>query len=223
MRSNSKLPAYLPNKTYHSLTSIRFMWKTGNYAPWWEFQCACGKVVVRNYSEVKQGKTKHCGCLTGINVGLAHARHGHSGSRFYECWKNMKRRCNPSKKHKGYHNYAGRGIKVCDKWQIFEGFLEDMLKGYKPDLTLERKDNDKGYFLENCCWADKKAQARNRRVNIKVIYKGKEYTLCELAAEYGMSPRAVRVRHVVWKWPLERALLEPVNTWKNRTKALPEG
>lgn len=81
---------------------------------------------------------------------------------FYHTWASMKKRCNNPNYH-AYKNYGGRGIKVCEEWQSdFWQFVEDM--GERPrGYTLEREDNDKGYSPDNCIWASRKAQIKNRR------------------------------------------------------------
>lgn len=75
----------------------------------------------------------------------------------------MKARCsNPNKA--AYPNYGGRGITVCDAWaNSFETFLADMGDRPNTKLSLDRIDNEKGYFKENCRWATASEQNANRR------------------------------------------------------------
>jgi hypothetical protein len=84
----------------------------------------------------------------------------------------MKSRCN-SKTNRAYEKYGGRGITVCDEWSDFVGFYKDM--GDRPDgTTLDRIDNDKGYYKDNCRWADRSTQQSNRGLfkNNKTGMKG---------------------------------------------------
>jgi hypothetical protein len=92
-------------------------------------------------------------------------RHGHarrgSTSPEYRFWCNMiSRTTNP--KIPRFADYGGRGITVCDRWKSFESFLADM-GPRPPGMTIERVDNDRGYFPKNCKWATPKEQRANQR------------------------------------------------------------
>lgn len=79
----------------------------------------------------------------------------------YSSWRSMISRCsNP--KDRAYPTHGGRGIKVCEKWHIFEEFLADM-GDRPPGLTLERIDNEGDYEPHNCKWATWSEQNRNKR------------------------------------------------------------
>ena len=74
----------------------------------------------------------------------------------------MKARCtNPKANY--YKDYGGRGIQVCERWLDVRNFIEDMYPAFKEGLTLDRKDNNKGYSKENCRWASKNLQSENSR------------------------------------------------------------
>lgn len=79
----------------------------------------------------------------------------------YSTWRGMRGRCNNPHRH-NFHNYGGRGITICSRWENFENFLADM--GERPEgHTLDRIDPDGNYEPRNCRWADAKTQRANKR------------------------------------------------------------
>ena len=107
--------------------------------------------------------------------------HGMGKTSTYKSWCGMKSRCLNSK-DKSWHHYGGRGITVCERWMKFENFYTDM--GVKPNgLSIDRRDNDKGYYPGNCRWATPKLQARQ---NIKYMdIDGLTLSLSEWAVKIG--------------------------------------
>lgn len=78
----------------------------------------------------------------------------------YNIWISMLKRCyNPN--DVSFPNYGARGIDVCKRWWSLKNFISDM--GNRNGLSLDRKDNDKGYSPDNCRWATYSEQANNKR------------------------------------------------------------
>lgn len=114
------------------------------------------------FDNLKAGKIKSCGCLKSENISKKVTLHGKTNTPIYRIWSSMKKRClNPN--DKGYKNYGGRGISVCDRWvQSFENFLADVGEP-PPNCDLDRTNNEKGYSPENCKWVSRSENAFNRR------------------------------------------------------------
>lgn len=130
-------------------------------------------------------------------------------SPIYRSWTDMKTRCN-NPLWKQYADYGGRGIKVCERWDSFALFLEDMHSTYHEGLTLDRVDCDGDYSPENCRWATRREQNNNKRNNNKITFMGESHTLNEWSRIRGLRPGTVRQRFYVYGWSIERCLTEGV-------------
>lgn len=122
------------------------------------YECQyCGKEWEAMTAHIKSGNTRSCGCQTGGRV------HGLANSQFYVTWKNMMSRCtNP--KDRGYKNYGGRGITVCEEWLNITNFITWCESTYIEGMWLDRIDNDGNYSPDNVRWTDASTQALNKRM-----------------------------------------------------------
>lgn len=132
--------------------------------------------------------------------------HGRSKTRLYGRWLAMRSRCeNPN--HEAYPDYGGHGISICTRWKRFENFLADMGEP-KPGMTLERIDNNSGYNPDNCRWANRFEQARNKRGLRIVTANGETHCLGKWAEITGLSV-ATLSRRVALGWTDSAVINQP--------------
>lgn len=123
-------------------------------------------------------------------------KHGHCQnykvSSTHRIWSAMKSRCQ-DKNCIGYPSYGARGITVCERWQSFTAFLEDM--GPRPaGRSLDRINGKLGYFKENCRWATRKEQSSNQRRNILMRINNEVMTVSEACRRYGVDRKWMAYR-----------------------------
>lgn len=119
-------------------------------------------------------------------------------------WNQMHFRCgNP--KARQYKDYGGRGIKVCERWDSLQAFIDDM--GPRPTGTsIERIDNDGDYCPENCRWATKIEQMANTRRTVWITARGKTMTLPQWAKELGVPASRLNSRCRKYGWSDEEVI-----------------
>lgn len=197
----------LTGKTFGRLTVLRFAGYYRGQFPYWHSICTCGHTATSAASALKQGNTQSCGCLREERKLQSKITHGMSYTSLYAAWHSMKSRClNP--KAQQWRNYGGRGITVCEEWLIFPSFMKDMGPSWRPGLSLNRKDNNAGYFKENCTWSTIEEQSNNTRRSHFVEYQGETRTIMEWSRHFGIGWSTIKER-IRRGWPSEK-LFTPV-------------
>lgn len=183
------------------------------------FNCLCDCGNSKSFSVGNITRTKSCGCYRKEFSRKNHTTHGQSGnnknrSKAYAVWTNMKSRCsNP--KSTMYKHYGGRGILVCERWEKFENFYEDM-GDVNPGMTLERIDVNGNYEPSNCKWTSFLEQASNRRSNRYLIVNGEKIHMTEASRRYNIKVGTIWNRLINLKWDDEKAVLTPVKYSKRQ-------
>lgn len=157
-------------------------------------RCDCGKDGRFVLSRLRSGETRSCGCLHRQMLKQA-GTHKMTRTPTYRSWEAMRSRCR-YQANIGFRNYGGRGIKVCDRWESFALFFEDM-GARPPGMSLDRINPEDDYCPANCRWATSTEQNRNRRNNRTFQFKGANRTIPEIAEMVGLKEATLRRRLMV--------------------------
>ena len=188
----------LTGMVFNRLTAIRPNGKSkkGNYK--WDCICLCGKEITVGSTNLISGNTNSCGCYREDRLLEYSTTHGYSGGQHnnaraeYTAWMNMKSRCLNSK-DKGYINYGGRGVKICERWlESFENFIKDMGDKPTPSHSIERNDVDGDYEPSNCYWTTIDVQAKNKRNTHWIEHDGIRLNLTDWANKIGAYEENLR-------------------------------
>ena len=154
----------------------------------WICKCDCGGEVTTLSTRLVNKRHTSCGC------GRVLRKDRTNREILLSRYKSMKGRClYPVSRN--YHNYGGRGIKVCARWLgSFELFCKDMGPPPTPDHQLDRIDCDGDYKPSNCKWATRKEQNRNRRNNRWITHEGETLTLREWTIRLGIPEGSLHAR-----------------------------
>jgi len=124
---------------------------------------------------------------------------GLSKEPFFRVFNNIRSRITDSS-NLNYKNYGGRGLKF--DWKNYMEFKKDMYIPYlnhckkfgKKNTTIERINNNLGYSKKNCKWATWGEQAKNRRTNKYITYKGRTMIVADWAKELEVSRQTIGYR-----------------------------
>jgi hypothetical protein len=143
-------------------------------------------------------------------------RHDGWGTELYSRWTGMKARCY-NKRYHWQKKYEDRGITVCPEWRhSFNAFREWALThGFASNLTLERKDNSKGYSPGNCIWTTHKANCDNRSNGVRITAFGETKSLREWAKDPRCKATYSALRNRIYQFgvPPEQIITRPSGRW----------
>lgn len=183
---------------------------------YWKCECDCGEFFIVKGHSLRIGSTKSCGCgsleaaMNNLEKSWVNNKLPFPYTRkLKDAYKNMISRCYDYR-NKRYDCYGGRGIRVCKKWLnnhiLFYQWMTD--NGYKPGLSIDRKNNDGNYSPSNCRIVNNYVQANNTRHNRLLTWKNKTKTVSQWARDIGVNPRALQHR-VDRNWTLDRIFNQP--------------
>jgi len=149
--------------------------------------CDCGNIFTLQNSKVNYQKyCKECKKESSTT-------HNMSYTKFYRTWSDVKTR--------GSNRYSvsNCAVGLSKNWEVFVNFKKDMYETYlmhvskhgEKNTTIDRIDNSKGYFKENCRWATYEEQNKNR--SISILIDGQ--TVSEIAKKNNLSYSCVYFRY----------------------------
>jgi hypothetical protein len=180
-------------------------------------ECDCGQRRIIMPDALKRGMSTQCSTCSNRQKAAMKSRlvHGKSNSPLHRSWIQMRARCSRAS-CPDYPRYGGRGISVCAEWANFPTFQQwAMENGFRPGLTIDRRDNDGNYEPGNCRWITRQAQNRNRGDNKRYPFRGQMLMVSEIAEITGQPLTMLRQRIQTYGWSVERATTQPPKpTWK---------
>lgn len=208
------LPVDLTGKKFGRLSAINRAGSDSTGVAMWRFRCDCGNEIVARSNLVRRGHTQSCGCLqkerAANSASIVSVRHGHTKSGnfsgAYKSWAAMLARCQTPSSG-AYPEYGGIGISVCERWQSFENFYDDM-GDRPPGKTLDRFPDPHGdYEPGNVRWATNTEQRRNLRNNVLIECRGRKLTAGAWSEISGVLAKTISAR-IRSGWPSEKAIFQ---------------
>ena len=182
----------------------------GEKSKQWLCKCECGNEIVVRGCMLTSGNTQSCGCLRKDVSAKRMYVHGCTHTRLYNIWKLIKSRClNPNNRR--FDRYGGRGITLCEEWMRYPPFRDWAIEnGYDGELSIDRINNDDGYYPHNCRWANMFIQANNKSSNHLLCQGSNQHTMREWSDITGIPYSTLRSRVNSLNWSEDDALTTPI-------------
>lgn len=183
-----KLVSESIGKKYGRLTVLEYIGSDEKYRSIVKARCECGNIRNVRLSLLLYGSTTSCGCYNREVVKKAATTHANSKTPMYKVWYGIKARCF-NKNSTVYHHYGGRGITMYERWAYnFTEFRYWCIKhGWQKGLHIDRIDNNKGYYPDNCRIVSAAVNSRNKRSNINITINGRTMIVQDWCKEYKIN------------------------------------
>lgn len=217
--TNNKPLIDLTGNRYGRLVVLHQGERVGNRIGW-VCQCDCGNIKTISGKTLQNGLVKSCGCLRSETSRKKATKHLMCDTRLYDIYSNMKKRCYNS--HSDHYKWYGAENKgIYEEWLGKDGFKHfadwALSHGYNDSLTIDRKDNSKGYSPDNCRWVTPKQNSRNKRNNHFITYQDQTKTISEWSEIFNIPDSLLRSRLRIG-WDMEKALTTPKKGKRNGNK-----
>lgn len=165
-------------------------------------ECTCGGTRLVAIGRLTSKSVKSCGCYVRPKGPYYH-------ELTFNSWRGMQSRCK-QESHNRFAKYGGRGIAICEAWNSYEQFYKDM--GERPSAShqIDRIDNDGNYCPENCRWATRSEQARNKSNTVMIEFRGEVRSAHDWGELVGMNGKSIAQR-IRKGWTAEQAITFPRN------------
>jgi hypothetical protein len=180
----------------------------------WHCRCSCGNEAEVLSQQLREGRSKSCGCLRRDVTIERSTTHGFSrrGSVAieYHSWAAMIQRCT-NKNNPAHSRYGEVGITVSEVFMGPDGF-SNFYKEVGPRPTaghsIDRIDNSKGYVPGNVKWSTAKEQAINRNSTNFITRNGETRCVTEWAELTGLPRKTIALR-LKQGWEIEKIFSTP--------------
>lgn len=199
----------MTGRDYGDLHIIKYIGRTARKDNIYLCHCKnCENDVMIRANNIRNLNQQTCGC---IKYSMAYIN-----DQLYSVLIQINRRCyDPADAN--YKRCGAKGVTLCDEWnkqivgtrQAYANFYVWAIdNGYKSGLSIDRRDNNKGYFPDNCWWTDHKHQNVNTSRNVYYQY-GKYYFPRTFWSKISGIPKTTLKYRLDNNWSVENALLTP--------------
>ena len=169
--------------------------------------CACGTIKTFRFHQLRNNKSRCCGCLRSKLFRQIKTVHGMCNHPLYEVWARIMNSCY-MEVGRDYKYYGGKGVRVYEPWHDVQTFIEQVPLPPGEGYCLTRKDRNLDFQPGNIEWVRSteflKGDRNARSTSFQ--YKDQSLNLRELSDELGVSYSTIK------RWTKKGMLSMATNT-----------